>query len=375
MTLTLSRHATGVLLQRVGAAFIFTSVVSSPLLPEGVRATIVQSIRRYAHREPARIVSLIPALAVTASPSSTPRVSPSPAPLPSVPQAVPNLAIRPRQTRVGELTIANRFDAFSSPGQAYGPWQTQLLEYQWQAGKRDIPSFTLLNRNDRDRNAFGQPVPSHSTAVYLDDYHNWSKSFFTYVQVMTSNGNILPNRLLYVEADQKFLRARNLVFAVGGSTYANPDGSTTRSLSIGPTLYERSMVYTVRYLPAAVSGSFSGFDNNGLPVSGTMKSYGSGLELVAAYNRPGSNQITATYLAGNQPGILVGTLGALPAQFTNIQRIGELDLTVKHWYRKDFGFIVGATFSSHAMQSTGAKIYNGNAFTAGLFFGHAVGLP
>ncbi len=367
MPSTLSRHAAGVLLQRIGAALVLAAVLSSPLVPKDVRAAFILI----------RQLSL-----ATALPSPAPRVSVSPSPVPArtvprqmVPHAVPNIPAQPHIARTGELTITNRFDTFSSPGNFYGPWQTQTLEYQWQAGKRDIPSFTLLNRNDRDRNAFGQPVPSHSTAVYLDDYHNWSKSFFTYTQVMTSNGNILPNRLLYVEADQKLLRQRNLVFAIGGALYSNPDGSATRSLSIGPTLYERSMVYTVRYMPAAVSGSFSGFDNNGLPISGTMKSYGSGLELVAEYNKLGSNQITATYLGGNQPGILVGALGALPAQFTNIQRIGEFDLNLKHWFRKDFGFVAGVTIASHSMQSTGAPIYRDNAFTAGLFFGRAVGLP
>ena len=275
----------------------------------------------------------------------------------------------------GELTAVTTVDTFSSPADNYGPWQTELLEYQWQAGPRDIPSVTILNRNDHDRNIFGQAVPTHSTAVYVDDYHNWSRSFFSYAQVMTSDGNVLPNRLLYLEADAKLGRARNIVFGVGGSAYANPDGSHTRSLSIGPTLYERSMVYTVRYLPATVTGNFFGFDQSGFPVSGTTTSWGSGILTVVEYNAPGKNQVIASYLGGNQPGILVGGLGSLPAQFTNIQRIGQFDLSIKHWVNKGFGVIVGGSLGSHSLVANGSKIYDLTGLTAGIFVGRPAGLP
>ena len=277
--------------------------------------------------------------------------------------------------RADELTASTTLDTFSSAGDLYGPWQTELLEYQWQAGKNDIPSVTILNRNDHDRNALQAPSPTRSTAIYLDDYHNWSNTFFTYAQVMTSDGNVLPNRLIYIEGDAKFGKAHNFVVGVGGSAYANPDASYTRSLSIGPTLYTHAMVYSVRYLPAAVAGTFSGFDQNGLPVTGTTKSYGSGLEFVAEYNGLGTNQVIATYLGGNQPGLLVGSLGSLPSQFANIQHIGEFDLSVKHWFRRDFGIIVGGTLGSHTLQITGARIYKVAAITVGVFVGRAVGLP
>lgn len=283
--------------------------------------------------------------------------------------------VTPAFADTGELTATTTLDTFSSSGDVYGPWQTELLEYQWQAGKRDIPSVTILNRNDRDRDVFGNARPSGSTALYLDDYHNWSGSFFTYAQVMTSNGTILPNRLFYVEADLKAGRRRNVVLGAGGSAYANPDGSATRSLSLGPTLYEGSMVYTARYLPAAVTGRFTGVDSSGRGVAGTINAYGSALEFIAEYNRLGRDQVIATYLGGNQPGILVGSIGTLPAQFTNIQHLGEVDLSVKHWVRGDFGFIVGASVATHSMQATGTKLYGLSAVTAGLFFGRAVGLP
>jgi hypothetical protein len=276
----------------------------------------------------------------------------------------------------GEVTATTTLDTFSSPGDVYGPWETELLEYQWQAGGKDTPSVTLLNRNDRDRNILGQALTSRSSAVYVDDYHTWSRTIFSYLQLMTSDGTILPNRLIYVEADAKLGRLHNTVFGFGGSAYANPDGSSTRSLSIGPTYYSKSpMVYTVRYLPAAVAGDYAGFTSKGFPVSGTTKSYGSAIELIAEYNRLGQDQIIATYLGGHQPGILVGGIGTVPLQFTNIQRIGELDFSIKHWVHKDFGFILGGSLGTHSQQANGAKIYDLSAITAGIFIGRAVGLP
>lgn len=277
--------------------------------------------------------------------------------------------------RADQLTTTTTVNTFSSAGSLYGPWQTETMEYQWQAGQKDIPSITLLNRNDRDRNILNTTVPSRSTAVYADDYHNWSSRFFTYAQVMTSDGNILPNRLIYIEADGKFGRQHNIVVGAGASEYANPDGSYTRSLSLGPTAYIHDMVYTVRYLPADVTGTFSGTNEN-LPIVGTTKAYGSAFEFVAEYNRLGSNQIIATYLAGHQPGLIVGAVGALtPGEFTNIQRISEFDLSINHWFRKDFGIVVGGTLASHAQAASGSNIYDVTALTVGLFVGRAIGLP
>lgn len=274
-----------------------------------------------------------------------------------------------------EATASTTIDSFSSPGNLYGPWQTQSLELQWQAGARDVPSFTIVNRSDHDRNALFEPAATHSIALYADDYHTWSKSFFTYAQLMTSSGNVLPNRLAYLEGDLKFGRQRNLVFGTGASLYSNPDGSSTRSFSFGPTLYTGSMVYTARYLPSTVQGPYTGIGPNGSIVSGSTAASGAALELVAEYSVLGRNQLTATFLDGSQPGLLVGFVGTLPPSFTSLQRVSEVDLLYKHWLRKDFGFVLGGTLGSHALQSTGENIYHQSAITLGLFFGRAVGLP
>lgn len=247
-----------------------------------------------------------------------------------------------------ELSIADWISTFSSPGNLYGPWTIQTARYQFQHGK-DIPSITLFIRNDRDR-----PVASGSHAVYLDDYHNWNQHFFTYAQVSAASGNIQPNRMAYAEGDWKLGARGTTVMAVGGADMSNPDTTSTRYLSVGPTLYTGPMVYTLRFLPS---------DTNGVRASAT--------QFTAEYNALGTNQITANFLDGSQPSVLVG----FPPSASTFQRLFEVDLTWKHWVTKRFGFTLGATVGSHRDRTSGASIYAQRAIEFGLFFGRSIGLP
>ncbi|NNM92181.1 MAG: YaiO family outer membrane beta-barrel protein [Candidatus Eremiobacteraeota bacterium] len=247
-----------------------------------------------------------------------------------------------------ELSISDWISSFSSPGNLYGPWTIQTVRYQFQHGK-DIPSITLFIRNDRDR-----PTASGSHALYIDDYHNWNPRFFTYAQLSAASGTIQPNRMAYAEGDWKLGARGTTVMALGGATMSNPDTTSTRYLSVGPTLYTGSMVYTLRFLPS---------DTNGVRASATQFS--------AEYNALGSNQITATFLDGSQPSVLVG----FPPSSSTFQRLFEFDLTWKHWVTKRFGFTIGGTMSSHRDRTTGASIYAQRAIEFGLFFGRSVGLP
>lgn len=248
----------------------------------------------------------------------------------------------------GELSLTDWISSFSSPGNSYGPWTIQTTRYQFQFGK-DVPSITLFNRNDNDR-----PIGSSSHAVYLDDYHTWNKRFFTYAQVSASSGNIQPYRMAYAEGDWKLGARGTTVLALGGATMSNPDTTSTRYLSIGPTLYTGIMIYTLRWLPS---------DTNGIHASAAQFS--------AEYNGLGSNQVTLNLLDGSQPSVLLG----FPASFTTFQRLFEADVTWKHWITKRFGFTLGTTLSTHRDRDTGASIYAQRAIELGLFFGRSVGLP
>ncbi len=249
----------------------------------------------------------------------------------------------------GELTVTDQQSSFSSPGNVYGPWSVQTLQYQWQAGKYDIPSITLFNRNDNDR-----PIGSSSRAVYADDYHTWSNDFYTYAQVSFANGDIQPYNLAYLEGDLDLDPQKKLVAGVGAGVTRNPGDTSTRWISAGPAYYAGPMVYEVRFMPA---------NTNGIATSAT--------EGIVEYNRLGHDQIVGTYLDGSQPSVLVG----FPPSFTTFQRLDEFDLTWRHWLTPTFGFLIGGTAGNHNDRATGASLYTQRAFTLGVFFGRAVGQP
>lgn len=273
------------------------------------------------------------------------------------------------QARADEWTSSTNVSTFSSPGNLYGPWETESLEYQWQAGTRDVPSVTVLDRTDNDRAA-----RTHSSAVYLDDYHTWSPRFFTYAQIESSTGTVLPNRGAYVEADQKFGPNSNLLIGAGAGVFANPDASITRVFSVGPSYYSRRMVYTARLLTSSVSGSFTAPG-----VNGTATSTGSAVQLIAEYNALGRDQFTVSYLGGRQPGVATGTFASAPVAVTTVQNVSQFSFLLKHWVRRDFGFQFGATLGAHKYvappDGVATRIYNQNAFTFGVFVGRAIGLP
>jgi YaiO family outer membrane protein len=247
----------------------------------------------------------------------------------------------------GQVTVTDQQSTFSNPD--YGPWSVQTLQYQWQAGKNDIPSFTILNRTDDDH-----PVSTSSRALYGDDYHTWSNTFYTYAQLSFANGNIQPYNLAYLEGDLKLDREQNLVAAAGGGATRNPDGTSTRWISAGPSFYTGPMVFEVRFMPA---------NTNGIATSAT--------EGVVEYNRLGHDQVTGIVLDGSQPSVLVG----LPAADATFQRLTEYDLAWRHWITPAFGFVLGGTVGTHDNRATGTTLYDQHALTFGVFFGRAVAQP
>jgi len=257
-------------------------------------------------------------------------------------------AVARADSKNGQVTLTDQQSGFSSPGNLYGPWSVLTLQYQWQTAD-DIPSITLFNRNDDDR-----PVSSHSSAVYLDDYHTWSHTFYTYAQISAGNGDIQPYNLAYLEGDIKLDKQRSLVAALGGGVTRNPGDTSTRWISFGPSLYVGPMVYEVRLLPT---------NTNGIAASATQG--------IVEYNRLGQDQVVLSYLAGSQPSVLVG----LPPSATVFQRLDEFDLTWRHWLRPNFGVLIGGTVGNHYDRTSGASIYNQRAITLGVFFGRAIGQP
>lgn len=138
------------------------------------------------------------------------------------------------------VELQNSDAGFTSPGNGVGPWQTRTLTLRID-GTRDSPGAEVINRIDLDPAA-----PQHSNGMLLDDYHNFTPRFFSYVALSAAAGGILPNRSAYLEGDEKF---GNLVVGAGAATYANPNASILNQLSFGPTYYWPKINATFRYMP------------------------------------------------------------------------------------------------------------------------------
>ncbi len=222
----------------------------------------------------------------------------------------------------------------------YGPWTIQAFEYRWQLPV-DIPAVTLVDRNDQDR-----PVAAGSHAFYLDDYHTFSSRFYVYAQVGAADGTVLPSRSAYLEGDLKVGPRGTLVLAAGGAAMQNADGTTTRYISAGPTLYRGRLAFMVRFMPSNTSGI------------GTAAT-----EFGVQYNQPGRNLIAVSLLDGTQPNVLVG----LPASAAGFQRLSQVVLTFKHWISPNAGFVVGGTLGNFADASGTNNSYHQQGVTFGVF--------
>jgi YaiO family outer membrane protein len=242
------------------------------------------------------------------------------------------------QAAAGQITTTDSVYSFTGGDNLYGPWTIQTFQYQWQCGE-DIPSITLLNRNDNDR-----PTATSSRAVYVDDYHTFSPHFYTYAQASFANGNIQPFRSAYVEADARIGWIPNLVLAAGGAELQNPGGTSTSYISVGPAFYVGPMVVALRFLPS---------DTNGVRTSAT--------QLNLQYTSRRNNQVVLGLIDGTQPSVLVG----LPPSAAVFQRLFQANLTVKHWFNNEIGIVLGGTIGNFS-SDTAANSFHQRGITFGI---------
>lgn len=255
--------------------------------------------------------------------------------------AAPQVASAQVQPR-GTIDLSASTFGFN-PGDVYGPWFIQTFAFRTQAGRKDKPGATVTNRTDHD----GGKISS-STAFGIDDYHNWSEKFFTYVSVGASSGNVLPRSQYYIEADPTI--GDHLIFGAGYGVYNEPDGLTQHFLSIGPTVYFPHGNATVRYVPTWTTGQVS------------APSYTANLSL----GEEGKTVTSLTWQGGIAPQFVVND-PSVSNRFAN--KTSAMELVVRHWVNWRFGYHVGASFASQTDRLTGAKVYDSRGLTAGLFFG------
>jgi YaiO family outer membrane protein len=260
-------------------------------------------------------------------------------------------AVAPLCARAGEFDLTGDLTGFSSPGDVYGPWQALSATYRWQAGTHDTPSITFITRSDRDR-----LNPTHSDGVTVDDYHDWSRRFFTYTAIGLSGGNVLPTRDFYTEGDEKFGRSLTTVFGAGVGVIVNPNGVDQRYINIGPSFYANKFNVTLRYLQTFTTGR-----------TGT----GTGLATFEA-GETGKTISTLTLLAGDQPPNGVVT-SAQTVEFG--QRTIFAGLGVKHWTSSRGGFLAGVSFERLTDRQSGDPVYFARNLEVGIFRNIGPALP
>jgi len=238
----------------------------------------------------------------------------------------------PYPARAGELDLGSSLSGFSSPQNVYGPWRSLTTAYRWNWGP-DTPSVTFTTRADVDRLA-----PTHSNGLNLDDYHDWSRRFFTYCSLSVAGGTVLPTRSIYVEGDGKLGRERKLVIGGGFGSVVNPNQVVQRYVNVGPAFYG------------------TGFKTGR---TGT----GTGIAVIQA-GHSGKTISTLTLLAGDQPpnGIVA------PAQSAAFgQRALFAGFGVKHWTSAVGGFVARFEFERLNDRATGDSLYARRGLHIGIF--------
>jgi YaiO family outer membrane protein len=250
--------------------------------------------------------------------------------------------VLPLAARGGELDLTGSLSSFSSPGNLYGPWRSVTLSDREQIGK-DKPGLSLVDRADADAGG-----PTHGLGAVLDDYHDWSSKFFSYVAVGVSSGNLLPTRSVYLEGDAKFGPLLALVVGAGAGVTVNPDGTIQRYFNVGPTWYHGNMNVTLRWLPS--------FTNGRMGASSVLLTLANGAE--------GKTVTTLTLLGGNQPpnGIVVAEVAAGLGQ-----RVLLGGISVKHWLSPKSGYTVGLELERLTNSTTGNEIYLRRGLDVGIF--------
>jgi YaiO family outer membrane protein len=249
--------------------------------------------------------------------------------------------LAPIAGRAGELDLTGSLSTFTSPS-GVGPWRFLTFTDSEVVGN-DKPSIALVDRADADTGDQG-----HSFGVVLDDYHDWSPRFFTYVAAGTSSGTLLPTRNGYAEGDLKFGPALATVMGAGAGINVNPDGTIQRYFSVGPTWYHNNMNVTLRWLPSFTSGR-----------SGSS----SGL-MTWANGAAGSTVSTLTLLGGNEPPY--GVVSAATSVDTG-ERVLFAGFDVKHWLNPKEGFDIGIELERLNDDTSGNLLYVRRGINVGIF--------
>jgi YaiO family outer membrane protein len=251
------------------------------------------------------------------------------------------LCVIPVAAAAGEVDLTGSLSGFTS-ATGVGPWRFVTLT-DTEAIGNDKPGIAVVDRADADTGAAG-----HSLGIVLDDYHDWSSRFFTYVALGTAAGTELPTRNAYVEGDIKLGRSMATVAGAGAGVVVNPDGTVQNYFNLGPTWYHNNFNATLRWLPSFSSGRLGA---------------SSGL-LTLANGATGTTVTTLTLLAGSEPPYGIATIAS---EVATGERVLFAGIDVKHWVNARGGYHVGIEIERLNDNASGDLLYVRRAVNVGIF--------
>ena len=249
-------------------------------------------------------------------------------------------AIAPAQADEPAQTLA--IDATTtavSPGAVYGPWNWLAGSFRTTLGN-DKPGLQIITRSDRDAGA-----PSSGTSFMLDDYHQFSSHAYGYASLQFASGSIFPTRGAYGEIDAAVVDG--LAFGAGGGVLANPNETTQRYLSLGPTLYFHHANATLRYLPL--------WTQNDMGASSWLAS--------ATFGDEGRASTTFTLQDGVAPASAANIALLAPGAS---ERAFAAGITTRHFFRPNLGYDLGLDYAVVNDRSSGAFLYRSVGVTVGV---------
>ena len=247
------------------------------------------------------------------------------------------------------LDLTDTSIGFTSPGNAYGPWNIQDLRATFSQTGRGAVALELAHQTDGDVN-----YPTHGNYIGAGIIRDLSSRFYAYLNYGYGTASPYVKTDLHLEADYKATPDLKLVF--GGSedfvTYYSNTALT--ELSVGPMYYFDRGDLMVHY---TVSNNTNAATKSGVWIAG---------DYIPTFR----SKYTVTALLGPQQYQVA--LPAIPLAMQSVagqtytlsteQQIGRTDSSGRRW-----GIKAGAFLSSLKNTAGGSLFYVGRGLDAGLW--------
>jgi YaiO family outer membrane protein len=240
-----------------------------------------------------------------------------------------------------QVQLVDTSIGFSSPGDAYGPWQIADFRY---IDTLPDQSFTvdLSHRDDQD-----QIYPTSGNYGNLSYSRDLSARTYVNAAVGFGSGDPFPTQVYHLEFNYKASSDYRFVTGVAGDAVSYQNGLKSTDVGLALSYYWPHTTLQVREY--AVSDSYS-------PTRGST--------YMSLEVRPSAmSDIIATGIVGPQYYEVI--IPGVPAAFAN-ESGWVTTLSYQQWLNRNFGLIIGGYLSNYTEFGTGAPIAAGRGITFGV---------